>query len=435
MGNGYWKVFQKDLKTTHKNPSSQRQKRLEKLLIKSLLIFILTYIIISAQKTKWHKLDRPSGALLGAVLMVLTGVLTLDEAYRAIDFNTILLLLGMMLLITYLKIANCFKYLSYFLVTHARNSFLLLCFVSFSSGILSALFVNDTICLMFTPLLILALQQMQLNPVPYLIALATSSNIGSVVTLTGNPQNMLIGVFSKIPYLDFTMHLIPIGFLSLIANVLIIYMIFREDINFKKINPIQLVQPELDIKLTVKSMSVLFLIFLGFIFTGNLPLSAITGGLALIIISGVKPQYAMEKVDWTLLLFFCGLFIVVGGIHKAGFLTLAHNTIEPYLGDTIPSQVVRFSTFSVVASNLVSNVPFVLLSATWIDKFIDSKTMWYVLAMSSTFAGNLTIMGSVANMIVLELSKEHVHIGFWDFSKVGFTTTLISTMIGIFILM
>jgi len=404
------------------------------LLIKSLLIFIFTYIIISAQKMKWHRLDRPSGALLGAVLMVITGVLTLDEAYRAIDFNTILLLLGMMLVIAYLKIANCFKYLSYLLITHARNSFILLCFVSFSSGILSALFVNDTICLMFTPLLILALNQTKLNPIPFLIALATSSNIGSVVTLTGNPQNMLIGVFSKIPYVDFTLHLLPIGLLSLAANVFIIYLLFRKDINLKKMDAIALIKPELDIKLTTKSLVVLFFIFLGFIFTGNLPLSAITGGLALLIISGTKPQHAMEKVDWTLLLFFSGLFIVVGGISKAGFLTLAHNAVEPYLGNTASSQIIHFSIFSVIASNLVSNVPFVLLSATWIDKFIDPKTMWYTLAMSSTFAGNLTIMGSVANMIVMELSKEHVHVRFWDFFKVGFTTTLVSTIIGIIIL-
>ncbi len=404
------------------------------MLIKSLLIFILTYIIISAQKMKWHRLDRPSGALLGAVLMVLTGVLTLDEAYRAIDFNTILLLLGMMLVIAYLKIANCFKYLSYLLITHARNSFILLCFVSFSSGILSALFVNDTICLMFTPLLILALNQTKLNPIPFLIALATSSNIGSVVTLTGNPQNMLIGVFSKIPYVDFTLHLLPIGLLSLAANVFIIYLLFRKDINFKKMDAIALIKPELDIKLTTKSLVVLFFIFLGFIFTGNLPLSAITGGLALLIISGTKPQHAMEKVDWTLLLFFSGLFIVVGGISKAGFLTLAHNAVGPYLGNTASSQIVHFSIFSVIASNLVSNVPFVLLSATWIDTFIDPKTMWYALAMSSTFAGNLTVMGSVANMIVLELSKEYVHVRFWDFFKVGFITTLVSTIIGIIIL-
>ncbi|OHC01237.1 MAG: hypothetical protein A2Z58_01640 [Planctomycetes bacterium RIFCSPHIGHO2_12_42_15] len=372
--------------------------------------------------------------MLGAVLMVITGVLTLDEAYRAIDFNTILLLLGMMLVIAYLKIANCFKYLSYLLITHARNSFLLLCFVSFSSGILSALFVNDTICLMFTPLLILALNQTKLNPIPFLIALATSSNIGSVVTLTGNPQNMLIGVFSKIPYADFTIHLLPIGLLSLMANVCIIYLLFRKDINFKKMDAIALIKPELDIKLTTKSLVVLFFIFLGFIFTGNLPLSAITGGLALLIISGTKPQHAMEKVDWTLLLFFSGLFIVVGGINKAGFLTMAHNAVEPYLGNTASSQIIHFSIFSVIASNLVSNVPFVLLSAAWIDKFIDPKTMWYALAMSSTFAGNLTIMGSVANMIVMELSKDYVHVGFWDFFKVGFTTTLVSMIIGIFIL-
>lgn len=238
---------------------------------------------------KWHKLDRPSGALLGAVLMVLSGVLTLDEAYRAIDFNTILLLMSMMILIAYLKIANCFEYLAYLLVTHAGNAFFLLCFVSVSSGILSALFVNDTICLMFTPLLILTLKQVKLNPVPYLIALATSSNIGSVITLTGNPQNMLIGIFSKIPYLDFTLHLIPIGSVSLLANILIIYLIFKKDITFQRLHSIELRKPEIDIRLTVKSLIILFCIFSGFVFTGNLPLSAVTGGLALIVINRSMP--------------------------------------------------------------------------------------------------------------------------------------------------
>ena len=106
---------------------------------------------------------------------------------------------------------------------------------------------------------------------------------------------------------------------------------------------------------------------------------------------------------------------MVGGVNKAGVLTLVYNAVEPYLGKTASGQIVNFSIFSVIASNLVSNVPFVLVSVAWIDKFIDPKTMWYVLAMSSTFAGNLTIMGSVANMIVMELSKEHVHVGFWDF--------------------
>lgn len=196
-----------------------------------------------------------------------------------------------------------------------------------------------------------------------------------MATLTGNPQNMLIGVFSHIPYGEFTLHLMPIGIVSLIANVLIIYVMFRKDINFKKLDSIALVKPELDVILTIKSLLVLFFVFLGFVFTGNLPLSAITGGLALIILSRTKPQHAKEKVDWTLLLFFCGLFIVVGGINKAGLLALTHNAVEPYLGDTVSSQIVHFSIFSVIASNLVSNVPFVLLSATWIDKLIDPKSM------------------------------------------------------------
>ena len=125
---------------------------------------------------------------------------------------------------------------------------------------------------------------------------------------------------------------------------------------------------------------------------------------------------------------------MVGGVNKAGLLSMMHNVVEPYMGKNVLSQVINFSAFSVIASNIVSNVPFVLLSAGWVDKFIDPKIMWYSLAMSSTFAGNLTIMGSVANMIVMELSKEHVQVGFWDFFKVGFTTTVVSTIIGIIII-
>ena len=404
------------------------------MLITALIIFFITYLIISVQKIRWLRLDRPSGVVLGAVAMVLTGVLSLDEAYRVIDFNTILLLLGMMILIAYLKIANCFKFLSYWILKHSKSPFILLCLVVFASGILSALFVNDTICLMFTPLLLVTLKQARINPVPFLIALATSSNLGSVTTLTGNPQNMLIGVFSHWPYLKFTLLMLPIGIAGLVIDIVVIYLLLRKDFHRQNIDTANIEKPIFDLKLIKKAIAVLCAMMLGFIISGNLPLVAITGGVAIIILARIRPSLAFERIDWSLLLFFCGLFVVVGGVNKVNILNKSYNLFQPFFGGTTSTQITTFSIFSVILSNIVSNVPFVMFSGQWIDKFKDPHTMWLVLAMSSTFAGNLTIVGSVANMIVMELSRDTVQISFWEFFKVGFLITCLSTLTGILIL-
>ncbi len=403
-------------------------------MIKALLIFFLTYFIISAQRISWLWLDRPTGALLGAVLMVGLGVMPLEEAYRAIDFNTIVLLLGMMIVIAYLKIANFFEYLAYALLNWSRSAGGLLCFVSLFSAVLSALFINDTICLLFTPLLLTALSKTSLNPVPFLIALATSSNIGSVVTLTGNPQNMIVGVLSGWSYWKFCLYMLPIGCLALILNVTVIYFFFRKDLAQRGFDHLDLSVPLLDGDLMTRLGIVLVGIFLGFTFSRNLPLVSLMGGTAALVFSGVKPSYVMERINWSLLLFFACLFIVVSGVKKVGVVDMLYMWIEPLLGQSPSEQIVGFSIFSVVACNLVSNVPYVILASQWIDRFSDPLVMWLVLAMSSTFAGNLTIVGSVANMIVMELSRDTVHIGFLEFLKVGLTVTLLSVTVGVVII-
>lgn len=403
-------------------------------MIKALLVFLITYFIISAQRVSWLWLDRPTGALLGAVLMVSLGVMTLEEAYRAIDLNTIVLLLGMMIIVAYLKVANFFEYLAYILLGWSRSATGLLCLVSLSSAVLSALFINDTICLLFTPLLLSALSKTRLNPVPFLIALSTSSNIGSVVTLTGNPQNMIVGVLSGWSYWKYCLYMLPVGCLALILNVVVIYLFFHKDLAEKGLNKLTLSKPFLDGDLMTRLGLILVGIFLGFTFSGNLPLVSIMGGTAALVFSGVKPSHALERINWPLLLFFGCLFIVVAGVRKAGAVDMLYKHIEPLLGQSLHGQIVGFSIFSVLASNLVSNVPYVILASQWMDRFPEPSVMWLVLAMSSTFAGNLTIVGSVANMIVLELSRETVHIGFLQFLKVGLTVTLLSEAVGVVIM-
>ena len=160
----------------------------------SLAIFLATYVLISAQKVRRINLDRPSAAMLGAILMVALGVLSLDEAYRAVNLDTLALLLGTMIVVACLRSAGFFEYTSAWLLSRAGTPRRMLVMVVFAAGILSALFVNDTICLLLTPILLATVSHAGLPPVPYLIALVTGSNIGSVMTLTGNPQNMLIGI-------------------------------------------------------------------------------------------------------------------------------------------------------------------------------------------------------------------------------------------------
>ena len=398
---------------------------------RAILIFAFTYVLISVQKLRHFHHDRPSAALFGAVMMVIAGVLTLNEAYRAINMDTIVLLLGMMILVAYLKVARFFLWISHWVLTRARTPRRLLVLLVFTSGAASALFVNDTICLMFTPILLEVTRQGRLNAVPYLIALATSANIGSVVTLTGNPQNMLIGIFSHWSYIRFTAYMLPIGALSLLVDILLIQIVFRRDITSKPFRDLSLVPPRANLRLIVKCLVILACMLVGFCAHGQLPLVAVLGGVLLIPWANMRPARALEQVDWSLLLFFSGLFVVVQGVNKVGLVHEIYVLASPLFSGVEWVQIVSFSAVSVALSNVVSNVPFVLVAREWIGKFSNPDMMWLALAMSSTFAGNLTLVGSVANMIVAELSKEEAPLRFVDFLKVGVPVTLISTAIGV----
>src|SRR5438876_9923242 len=185
-------------------------------------IFGITYVLISGRQLKMLPLNRPAAALLGAVLMVATGVMTPERAYRAVNYDTLVLLLGMMLISAYLYLAHFFEWAADVVLELSRTPQRLLLYLTLTSGILSALLVNDTICLMLTPLVVAVIQRGKLPLLPYLIALAPSSNIGSVATLVGNPQNMIIGHFSRILFPEFSRSLLPAAIVALGINFFII---------------------------------------------------------------------------------------------------------------------------------------------------------------------------------------------------------------------
>lgn len=413
--------------------------------VAALCVFTATYVFISLQKIRFLNLDRPSASLAGAVLMIAFGVLTLKEAYRSVSYDTLVLLLGMMIVVAYLKLAGFFEWTATWILLHAKTPGRLLWMVVFASGLLSALFVNDTVCLLFTPILLEAVLRAKLNPAPYLIALVTSANIGSAMTLTGNPQNMLVGIFSGIVFGKFLLVMAPIALLGLAINVLIIAVLYRGRLG-GPFDAAGLSLPAVDrsvlrrVGLVLVVVLTLFLLplheWMPALAAGqNLPFAAVVGASLVILFGKYAPTRAMAAVDWPLLLFFACMFVVVDGVNRTGLLAWMYRGVHPAFGSTAASQAAAMTGFSIAGSNLVSNVPFVLVAQKWMGEFAAKELMWFVVAMSSTFAGNLTIVGSVANMIVMEQSKDRAKVGFLEYMKVGVPVTLATSAVGLGLLL
>ena len=360
--------------------------------------------------------------------MIVFGIVPLEAAYRAIDYRTLILLFGMMMLIASLRLARFFTTVAREVVTHVRHPALLLVAVVFVSGVLSALFVNDTVCLVFTPVLVEIATVRHQNPVPYLLALATASNIGSVATMVGNPQNMLIASLSRVSYLEFVRALGPVAFVGLALDAAWLCWYFRHDLHAS--GPIPAGAPPRPIHraMTIKTLSIAGGVLAGFISGAEPAVVAAAGAAALLVSRSVKPQKFYSGVDWDLLMLFIGLFVVIAGVERAGL-------DDRFFGLLRPIGIASVSGMSVVGallSNLISNVPAVMLFTRLVPRLPDPATAWLTLAMSTTLAGNLTLLGSIANLIVLEgARKRGVRISFLDHLKVGLPATLATLAFGV----
>jgi Na+/H+ antiporter NhaD/arsenite permease-like protein len=406
----------------------------EKLLIAT-LIFAGTYAILGIQGIPRIHIDRPSGALIGAVAMVVFGVLTLQEAYQAIDLDTILFLLGMMILVAYLELSGFFEILERWIIGLARSTRMLLGLIIVSSGILSALFMNDTICLLYAPVIVRVTKRLGINPVPYVIALATSANIGSVATIVGNPQNALIGIRSHLPFLEFARHLWPVAAIGLALNYFIIAGLYRREITGLPLlvppprNPATAQRWLLSVSL-VAGIAMFVLLGLDY----HPPAVAMALASVVILAGSRQPRRALQEVDWTLLFLFAGLFVVMRGVEASGLTALLFEKTKHLLQQDSLAAAAGLTGAVAVVSNLVSNVPAVMLYVPLIEAQGAREQLWLLLAMASTLAGNLTIIGSVANLIVLEATKEEVAISFLEYLKVGAPLTILTLLLGVLLL-
>jgi Na+/H+ antiporter NhaD/arsenite permease-like protein len=395
-------------------------------------VFLIVYAIILAGENSPRKLDRPAAGLIGGVLLILTGVLTRQQAVAAIDFSTLVLLFGMMVIVHFASEAGLLDRAASALITRSATPHRLLWAVGLSAGVLSALFVNDTVCLLMTPLLLAVTRRKGIAPEPFLIALATSSNVGSVMTLTGNPQNMLIGQSSHWTWGAYALRMVPIGAVCLAANAMVVAWVYRRALAAQPVNAetVEAISRPVNRKLAAKSLVVMGALLVALLAGAPMDMAALTAATVLLVIANRPPSEAFASVDWALLLFFGGLFVVVHGLLTTQAAAVAR--FVPAVTDHVSSVagLLRFSGLSVVGSNLFSNVPFVMLIRTWIAASPDASLLWLALAMSSTFAGNLTLLGSVANLIVAQGAKDECSLSFVAFLRVGVPTTLLTVLLG-----
>lgn len=401
----------------------------------AILVFVATYGVVAFGRAPFVRIDRAGAALAGGAAMVALGVLTPEDAFAAVDHNTLVLLLGMMIVVANLKLSGFFALVNAAIAARVRHAFALLVAVALAAGALSAVLVNDTVCLVMTPLVMALVLKLKRNPIPYAIAIATASNVGSVATITGNPQNMIIGSLSGVPYATFAATLAPVAAAGLALTIGFVAAAFRREFftdgafapaeeeaaaERKRVN-----RP-LAIKTGLVAAAMVAAFFLG----APIATAAIVAGAALLLTRRVKPARVWAEIDWPLLVMFAGLFVVTAGVEKA----LITPDVVTAAGRLALDDTLVLSVVTAVLSNVVSNVPAVLVLEPFVKGLADPQRAWLVVAMASTLAGNFTLVGSIANLIVAERARAFgVEVDFWTYLKVGAPLTLATIAVGVFL--
>ena len=393
----------------------------------TLIIFALTYTVIALGEIPWLRIDRTGAALAGAVAMVVSGALSESAAEHAIDFHTIALLLGMMIVVANLRLSGAFAFFARAMLSRARSGFGMLAMTVAASGLLAAFFINDVICLGLTPLVIDAAEIADVDPIPLLLGLATASNIGSAATITGNPQNMIVAGFAHLDYSIFAIHLAPAAIIGLVLDYIVIAAVYRRSLGAPRAlvdtapRTIRVNRP-LMIKSSIVTLGALAMFIAGY----PTHLVAMSAGVILLFTRRIKPARVYRLIDWTMLAMFTGLFIVVAGFETTGFQTEVVNLV----GVQRLTHPVTLTVVVAILSNLVSNVPAVLLFRPLYPMLGGSRAVAMLIASASTYAGNLTVVGSIANLIVIEQARlRKINVTFVDYLRVGVPITLIALTI------
>jgi Na+/H+ antiporter NhaD/arsenite permease-like protein len=362
------------------------------------LVLLLTYAGLGLGDLPGYRLNRAAIALVGAALMLLLGVVDLPTAWTALDPNTLIFLFGVMVLNAHLGYAGFFQLAVQAVLRLARSPLGLLVWITVGTGVLSALFLNDTVVLLFTPLVVAMTRRLALPATPYLLALAGAANLGSVATLTGNPQNILVGSLSGIGYLEFARALAPLAAAGLAVQVGLLAVLYPAVRSRAPLPAVPAERLRVHRGMLIKGTVVAVLLLAAFALGYPLAQGALVAAGVLLWTRRLRSERFFSRVDWELLVLFAGLFIVTRAVQVLGVL----DSLTPLAGSRAGLLWV-----TAVLSNVVSNVPAVLLLHPLVGP--DDRPGWLLLAAGSTLAGNLTLLGSVANLIVAEASRREGH--------------------------
>jgi len=358
-------------------------------------------VVLAIGRIPRFPLNRAAMALLGAGLALALGAITFEQAVTTIDLSTIVLLLSMMVINAVLELAGFFSWVGDLVIEQANSPMKLLVLVTLTGGVLSALFINDPVVLMLTPLVCGVTLKLKYKPLPYLVALATASNIGSAATITGSPQNILIGMSSQIPYLAFLARLGPVALMGMLIVIAVVRVIYQRDFGPQPASPAHTDAPpnrvvrlprSVNLPILRKCLVIIAAMLIAYLAGVEIPLAAYLAACVLLFTRRIKTQKILTRIDWLLL--FAGLFVVTGALE----LTV----VSEKLFGLAAAGVAPLALITTVLSNTISNVPAVLLFRPLVPQLPNPERTWLTLAGASTLAGNLTLIGSIANLIVAE---------------------------------
>jgi Na+/H+ antiporter NhaD/arsenite permease-like protein len=392
-------------------------------------IFAVSYALLTKSHTPFLPLGRTGVAFVGATLMVASGALSAEAAREALDVPTLLLLFAMMGLGVCFREAGLFSGVERLLGTPRLTPRLLLHVLVALAGVLSAFLINDTVCVFLTPIVCTVCVQRRLPLGPYLLAVATSANIGSAATLVGNPQNMLIGNLGPLGFGAFARSVGPAALLGLVLNALLLELFFGRTLG--ALGAAAPDGPAPTARAGARGLWVLGLVVAGFFAVDDVVLVSLAGLALALVLERREPSFVWRDLDFPLLVFFGGLFVLVAGFRATGLPEQAFTALAPLVDLSTASGVGVFSTAVLIGSNLFSNVPLVALLGPWLRDRPDAAAGFALLGFVSTVAGNLTLLGSVANLIVAERARAHYDLGFWEYARFGVVSTLAVLALGI----
>lgn len=404
-------------------------------------VFLISYAIIISEK-----IHRTVVALLGGMLVIIGGVINQEQAIEAIDFNTIGLLIGMMVIVGIAKYSGLFEYLA---VSAAKQSkgdpIKIMVSLTIITALLSALLDNVTTVLLIVPITFSIAKALEINPMPFLFAEIMASNIGGTSTLIGDPPNIMIGSATGLGFMDFVVNLAPVIVVIMIATVYLLKMLYRKQLvtreelkeNIMRMDPYSQIK---NMVLLKKSLFIIALVIFGFFIHQYVHLEsatiALTGAALLLLITRDDPEHALTAVEWPVIFFFAGLFILVGALEHVGVIEwIALEGLKLTGGAMLPTGMLIL-WLSAIASAFVDNIPFVATMIPLIEDMgrlggiANLDPLWWSLSLGACLGGNGTIIGASANVVVIGLAeKEGYHFTFVGFMKVAFPLMIVSILI------